>query len=124
MTVTTELGAELAQAVATKDAARLRALLADDVDFRGLTPRRVWDAADADEVVDVFFGHWFEDTDVIEEVDRVETDAFADRERVGYRLRVRSDGVANLVEQQAYLSAAEDGRIGWLRVVCSGFRPV
>ena len=124
MTVTTELGAELARAVAAKDAARLRALLADDVDFRGLTPGRAWDAAGADEVVDVFFGHWFEDTDVIEEVDRVETDAFADRERVGYRLRVRSDGVAHLVEQQAYLSPAEDGRIGWLRIVCSGFRPV
>lgn len=27
------------------------------------------------------------------------------------------------VEQQAYLSG-RDGRIGWTRVVCSGFRPV
>ena len=120
MTVTTELGAELARAVADKDAARLRALLADDVDFRGLTPRRVWDASGADEVVDVFFGHWFEDTDVIEEVVQVETDGFADRQRVGYRLRLRSDGV----EQQAYLAPDDDGRIAWLRVVCSGFRPV
>ena len=27
-----------------------------------------------------------------------------------------------LVEQQAYL-APREGRIGWMRVVCSGFRP-
>jgi hypothetical protein len=27
------------------------------------------------------------------------------------------------VEQQAYLSE-RDGRIGWLRVLCSGYRPV
>lgn len=28
-----------------------------------------------------------------------------------------------LVDQQAYL-AARDGRIGWMRVLCFGFRPV
>jgi hypothetical protein len=28
-----------------------------------------------------------------------------------------------LVEQQAYL-AERDGRIGWMRVLCSGYRPV
>jgi hypothetical protein len=28
-----------------------------------------------------------------------------------------------MVEQQAYLSA-RDGRIGWMRVLCSGYRPI
>lgn len=30
---------------------------------------------------------------------------------------------ADLTEQQAYLSEV-DGRIGWMRVLCSGYRPV
>jgi hypothetical protein len=35
---------------------------------------------------------------------------------------VRNDDGQNLVEQQAYLSE-RDGRIGWLRIMCSGYRP-
>ena len=65
---------------------------------------------------------WFEDKDEIVSLERVETDAFADRERVGYRFSVRNPDGCFLVEQQAYLSE-RDGRIGWMRVVCSGFRP-
>ena len=53
----------------------------------------------------------------------METDAFADRERVGYRLRVRNTDGLHLVEQQAYLTE-RDGRIGWLRIICAGYRPV
>ena len=66
---------------------------------------------------------WFGDDDVIEEVELVQTDAFADRQRVGYRFRVRNADGVSLVEQQVYLSE-RDGRIGWLRVMCSGYRPV
>jgi hypothetical protein len=36
---------------------------------------------------------------------------------------VRNDEGLHLVEQQAYLSE-RDGRIGWLRVMCAGYRPV
>ena len=42
---------------------------------------------------------------------------------IGYRFSVRNPDGRFLVEQQAYL-AARDGRIGWMRVLCSGFRPV
>ena len=66
---------------------------------------------------------WFEESDDIEALEGLECDAFADRERVGYRFSVRNPDGRFLVEQQAYLSA-RDGRIGWMRVVCSGFRPV
>ena len=66
---------------------------------------------------------WFEDSDEILELRHVETDAFADRERVGYRFLVRNPEGLFEVEQQAYLGE-RDGRIGWMRVVCSGFRPV
>jgi ketosteroid isomerase-like protein len=122
MDVQTSLGAEFAQAIAAKDADRLRALLHPDVDFKGLTPRRVWEAGTPDEVAAVVFDNWFEPSDDIEGVEHVDTDAFADRERVGYRFRVRNADGAHVVEQQAYFTAG-DGRISWMRVVCSGFRP-
>ncbi len=116
------LARALAEAVATKDHDALRLLLHPDIDFRGMTPGRVWEADGPDDVV-AAFAAWFDDGDLVEGVDAVETDAFADRQRVGYRFRVRNDDGLHLVEQQAYLSD-RDGRIGWLRVVCSGFRPV
>lgn len=67
----------------------MRALLHPEVDFRGMTPGRVWDADCADDVV-ATLGAWFDDDDVIESIEGIDTDAFADRERVGYRLRVRN----------------------------------
>jgi hypothetical protein len=118
----TTVGAEFARAVAARDAGRLRELLGARVDFRGMTPKRVWEAESADETVAIFFEHWFEPEDEIESVEMLETDAFADRERVGYRFRVRTEKGPYLVEQQAYLSPADDGRIAWMRVVCSGYR--
>ena len=116
------LGSDFARAVADKDAARVRELLHPEVDFRGLTPSRDWQAGDPDAVVSILFGQWFEAKDEIESVESVESDSFADCERVGYRFGVRNPDGSFLVEQQAYLSASE-GRIHWMRVVCSGFRP-
>ncbi len=46
---------------------------------------------------------WFEDDDEIEELLKLETDAFADRERVGYRFRVRNPEGLFEVEQQVYI---------------------
>lgn len=111
-----------AAAVAAKDWAAVAGLVADDIDFRGMTPGRIWEASDPDGVVDIL-GQWFEPTDHVEAVDAVETDAFADRQRVGYRLRVRNSDGLHVVDQQAYLSV-DAGRITWLRVMCAGFRPV
>jgi hypothetical protein len=116
------LGEQFARAVAAKDHDQVRALLHPELDFRAMTPKRIWEAPDADGVVDAL-NTWFGDTDQIEELEAVELDAFADRERVGYRLRIRNDGGENLVEQQAYLSE-RDGQIGWLRIMCSGYRPI
>jgi hypothetical protein len=44
---------------------------------------------------------WFEESDEIEALERLERDAFADRERVGYRFNVRNADGRFLVEQQA-----------------------
>jgi hypothetical protein len=116
------LAEDFGRAMAAKDHARLRELLHPEIDFQAMTPRRVWDADGPDDIISAV-GTWFSDTDAVEELESLQTDEFADRQRVGYRLRVRNgDGVFQ-VEQQAYLSELE-GRIGWLRIVCSGYRGV
>jgi hypothetical protein len=118
-----DLGADFARALAAKDSSRILDLLHPEIDFRGLTPNRTWDASDRDAVLALLLGQWFEDEDEIESLDQLETDTVADRQRVGYRFSVTCPDGRYLVEQQAYLSS-RDGRIGWMRVVCSGYRPV
>jgi hypothetical protein len=44
------------------------------------------------------------------------------RRWLGYRLLVTSPAGRFVVEQQAFLEITE-GRITWMRVLCSGFRP-
>jgi hypothetical protein len=120
---TTTLGGEFARALAVKDTGRIRELVHPEIDFRGLTPNRFWEAVGADAVLSILFENWFEDTDEIRTIESLESDAVVDRERVGYRFAVRNPDGEFLVEQQAYLSARDD-RIDWMRVVCSGYRPV
>ncbi|HXD56136.1 MAG TPA: hypothetical protein VN618_15375 [Solirubrobacteraceae bacterium] len=115
-------GRAFAAALAAKDADRMTELLDGEIDFRALTPRRAWEASDPGQVLETLFGNWFEESDEIVELVQVETDTVADRERVGYRLRIRNPEGSFLVEQQAYLSAPQ-GRIEWMRIVCSGYRP-
>jgi hypothetical protein len=117
------VGPSFARALADKDPDALRELFAPEVDFRALTPKRTWEASDPQEVLAIVFGHWFEETDRIEALQSVESDSFADRERVGYRLSVSNPEGRFVVEQQAYLST-RDGRIEWMRVVCAGYRPL
>jgi hypothetical protein len=122
MTQTTTLGAEFARALAAKEFDRILELLHPEIDFRGLTPSRTWEASDPEAVISQVLRQWFEDSDEIEALEHLEIDSFADRDRVGYRFSVNNPDGRFLVEQQAYL-AERDGRIGWMRVVCSGFRP-
>jgi hypothetical protein len=117
------LGEQFARALAGKDASGLTALLSDDIDFKALTPNRFWEAASAESVVGDVFGHWFGATDQIESVEAVECTTIADRQRVGYRLRVTNGDGTFAVEQQAYFDV-RDGRITWLRIMCAGFQPV
>jgi hypothetical protein len=117
------LGTRFARALAGKDYDELRALMHPQLDFRGMTPNRSWEAGDPETAISAVLRRWFEDDDEIEALERLESDAFADRERVGYRFSVRNPDGRFLVEQQAYLTQ-RDGRIGWMRVLCSGFRPL
>lgn len=117
------LGERFVRAVAAKDRDELRQVLASDVDFKGLTPRRFWEGANADDVIEVLLGSWFEPEDVVEEVDAVEQgDDVEDVKRVGYRFRLVTPSGPHVVEQQAYYRD-NGGQIGYLRVMCSGFQP-
>jgi hypothetical protein len=117
------LGEEFARALAAKDAAGLKGLLVPEVDFKAMTPGRFWEAGRAEEVVeDILLGRWFQQTDDIEALEHLETSPVGGRQRVGYRLRVRRDERAFLVEQQAYYDT-EEARISWLRIMCAGYQP-
>jgi 3-phenylpropionate/cinnamic acid dioxygenase small subunit len=113
-----------ASALAAKDRDAMLALLGPEVEFRALTPRRTWEADDPQAVLEIVFGNWFDDSDRIEALESVESDVVADRERLRYRLSVSNPEGSFVVEQQGYLTAGEDGRIEWMRLVCSGYRPV
>lgn len=118
------LGQRLTEALAARDASALLALFGSHVEFRGLTPRRFWEASTPAEVVhDVILGAWFEPSDVIERVEWAETVPVAESTiRLSYRLRVTNPDGAWVVEQQAYCRL-HGGAIASLRVLCSGFLP-
>jgi hypothetical protein len=120
--VTESLGEQFARAVATRDDVAVLDLLHTELDFRAMTPARIWEAAEPKDVVEIL-ATWFGNRGTLEQVVRLDSDRFADRERVGYRLRFRGDEGVQLVEQQAYISE-RDGKIGWLRIMCTGFRPI
>lgn len=113
----------LVRAIAGHDRAALADVLAADVDFRGLTPGRTWQAGSADEVVEIVLGHWFEDSDHVEALTRFQRGpSVVDLEQVAYRFEVVNARGSHVVEQQAYYR--HDGeRLTYLRVLCSGFRP-
>ena len=117
-------GEHFARALAAKDSAALCTLLADPVNFQALTPGRLWQATTGRQVADeIIFEHWFGAGAHILELCSVSTGRVSQREHVAYRMRVRRSGADHLVEQQAYYST-DGGRIGWMRVLCSGYQPV
>jgi hypothetical protein len=122
--VSEDAGTRFVAAIAARDEDGLRAVLDAAVDFKALTPNRFWEATTADEVVDaIVFRHWFEPTDHVTGVTRIETGEVAGRHRVGYRLAVTNGDGDHVVEQQAYYET-DGGRITWIRIVCAGFLPV
>jgi hypothetical protein len=118
------IGERFAEALAKKDPTALLDLLDSEVDFRGLTPSRFWEASSARALVDdILLGAWFEATDHIDSLEDVQLGSVADRSRVSYLLRVSNPDGVYLVEQQAYFGV-ENGRISWLRILCSGYRAI
>lgn len=116
------MGGAFAEALGAKQFDRVAGLLHPEVDFRALTPRKFWEASNPQQVVEEILTTWFDDSDDIREVVSVSGDTFADREHVSYQFRIDTPDGAFQVEQQAYYTV-RDGRIDWMRVLCSGFRP-
>ena len=118
--MTDNLGEKLITAAASQDFAGAAALLAPDVEFRALTPGRLFEAAGPEEVREIL-EQWYSPVEAIE---ALESGTVVDRPAVRYRVRWSSPQDETFVfEQQAYYDVA-DGRIGRIHIVCSGDRPV
>ena len=122
--MTTSLGKQLVDAIATRDPDALTALFSPELDFRAVTPGKFWEASTPDEVVGIVFGNWFEGSDHIDAVAAVdEGDPVGDTERIGYRFDITKPDGPHQVEQQVYYRTEGD-RLSYVRIVCSGYRPV
>jgi hypothetical protein len=115
------IGPAFAQALAARDFGVLRALLDPEVEFRALTPKRTWEASGDVETVSLF-RRWFDEATVIDQVDDVSTHSVGDRRHLAYRFSGHDDDGLFVVEQHVFYSE-RDGRIDWMRMMCSGFRP-
>lgn len=114
-------GPAFAQALAVRDFDRLASLLDPSVEFRALTPRRAWEASGDAETL-ALFERWFDSQTVVDEIDDVSSHAVGDRMHLAYRFLGHDEDGPFVVEQQVYFTE-RDGRIDWMRMMCSGFRP-
>ncbi len=120
----TDVGSRYVAALAAKDTEALLGIFASEVTFRGMTPGRFWEAnSPADVVQDVLY-QWFDQDDIVEDVEHVEVGKLVDRQRVVYRFRIRTGNKVYRAEQCAYFDLDDDGRVSRMNVMCSGFRPL
>lgn len=117
------LGAQMASAIAAKDAGALRALFSTPVTFRAVTPRSFWDADTPVGVADLALGTWFGPDTTITGITSIDTDTVGDVHKVCYRMELALESGPAVVEQVAFYSE-EHGQITRMRLVCSGFCPV
>jgi hypothetical protein len=112
------------RALSAKDVNAVRSTLAPEVRFRGLTPNDEWEAHSPDEAATILFGSWFEEPDKITDLVSYDVRDVSGRVSFRYCFRVQNPDGKFIVEQQGYASLTDDGRIGDMSVVCSGFRAV
>lgn len=122
LTTETALGERFARSLLSKDWMGVADVLDADLDFKGLTPGRQWEAHTANEVIEGVFKKWFEPSDEIYDVLTIASDRVVDRGRVVYRARIRNPEGDYICEQTAYFDTQGD-RITTLRILCSGFLP-
>lgn len=122
--ISQDLGSRFGAALAAKNAAALRAMFADRVDFRAMTPKHTWEGQTPTTVIDdVVLGTWFRSSDSMELVEATGTGVVGHRHGFIYRLQGTNGDGAFVIEQHAYAEVAE-GKITWMRVLCSGFQPL
>jgi hypothetical protein len=110
-------------AIVERDLARAVALLHPEIDFRAMTPNRVWEAGDPSGV-ETILRAWLADPDEeVHAIEPTEPSSIEDRMRVGWLVRISDADGPHVFEQQAYVRE-RDARIDWMRVICSGWVPV
>ena len=118
-TAVSSVSTALVDAIVARDLPRAVALLHPAIDFRAMTPNRIWEAGDP-AGVEAVLREWFEDPD--EEVQRVEATEPTSIEgvaRVGWLVHVSDADGPHVFEQQAYVREG-DGQVEWMRVMCTG----
>jgi ketosteroid isomerase-like protein len=122
MAVPVSITGEFVDAILARDLSRASGLLHPEIDFRAMTPKRIWEGDDPAGVEDVLRA-WFEHPERdVERVEPTEPASVEDTTRVGWRVYGSGTGGPFVYEQQAYLRE-RDGQIVWMRVMCSGPRP-
>jgi hypothetical protein len=123
MAVPVSITREFVDAILARDFFRARGLLHPEIDFRAMTPNRVWEGDDPAGVEDVLRA-WFEHPErEVERVEPTEPASVEDTMRVGWRVHGSGANGPFVYEQQAYVRE-DNGQIVWMRVMCSGPRPV
>ncbi|MEO8690919.1 MAG: hypothetical protein ABI611_22225 [Solirubrobacteraceae bacterium] len=122
-TVQAGIAGALVDAIVSRDVSRAAALLHPEIDFRAMTPNRVWEGEGL-AGVEAVLRAWFEDPDEeVREIEATEPVSLEGTVRVGWLVRISDADGPHLFEQQAYVRE-RDGRIGWMRVICSGWIPL
>jgi TusA-related sulfurtransferase len=116
-----EAAERLVQGVIARDLDGIVAVLAPDARLRYLVPPGPGEAVGAAEAAAKFL-YWFADADVLE-VQSYLVEPVGDRMSVRYRFVLCEQGEWEVVQQQLYLDADEEGRIAAIDLLCSGFRP-
>jgi hypothetical protein len=120
--VGTSIAVAFVDAIVARDFPRVCGLLDPKIDFRAMTPNRVWEADDPAGVEEVLRA-WFEHPDrTVERVESADSGAVGDTLRVGWRVHGSGADGPFIYEQQAYVREDEE-RVVWMRVMCSGPRP-
>ena len=118
-TSTRALAASFADAIVARDIAAATALLHPEVDFRAMTPNRIWEGGPAG--AETALRKWLEDPDEeVHGVEATEPVTIEGTQRVGWLVRISDADGLHVFEQQAYMRE-RDGKVGWMRLMCSGF---
>jgi hypothetical protein len=122
-TVESGIASAFVDAITTRDVAAAVALLHPEIDFRAMTPNRIWEA-EGPAGVEAILREWFEDPDEdIHGIEATEPVSLESTVRVGWLVHISDADGPHIFEQQAYVRE-RDARIDWMRVICSGWIPL
>ncbi|MBA2346672.1 MAG: hypothetical protein H0V81_00095 [Solirubrobacterales bacterium] len=111
------------EAVVARDFVRARDQLHPEIDFRGMTPNRIWEASGPQEVEQAL-RTWIDNPErQVEHIAATDVTDIEDTMRAGWRVQGDGSGGPFVFEQQLY-ARERDGQLGWLRVMCTGPRPL